>query len=103
NGACLIFTRRSTSAVSVMEFEPGLVNDIKLALERLFPKNLQYEHEKKWHDGNGHSHIRATFMKPDLYIPVMNGSLALGTWQQIVFIELDIRSRERSIVVQVIS
>lgn len=103
NGACMIFTRSSTSTVTVMEFEPGLVEDIKSALERLFPKNIPYEHEKKWHDGNGHSHVRATMMKPDLYIPILNGSLALGTWQQIVFIELDIRARQRSIIVQVIS
>jgi len=103
NGACMIFTRSSTSTVTVMEFEPGLVEDIKSALERLFPKNIPYEHEKKWHDGNGHSHVRATIMKPDLYIPILNGSLALGTWQQIVFIELDIRARERSVIVQVIS
>lgn len=103
NGACMIFTRSSTSTVTVMEFEPGLVEDIKSALERLFPKNIPYEHEKKWHDGNGHSHVRATMMKPDLYIPILNGSLALGTWQQIVFIELDIRARERSVIVQVIS
>lgn len=103
NGACLIFTRSSTSTVTVMEFEPGLVSDIKVALERLFPKNIPYEHEKKWHDGNGHSHVRASMMKPDLYVPILNGSLALGTWQQIVFIELDIRARERSIIVQVIS
>lgn len=103
NGACMIFTRSSTSTVTVMEFEPGLVEDIKSALERLFPKNIPYEHEKKWHDGNGHSHVRATMMKPDLYIPILNGSLALGTWQQIVFIELDIRARQRSVIVQVIS
>ncbi|MGC8565768.1 MAG: secondary thiamine-phosphate synthase enzyme YjbQ [Thermoplasmata archaeon] len=103
NGACLIFTRSSTSTVTVMEFEPGLVSDIKATLERLFPKNITYEHEKKWHDGNGHSHVRASMMKPDLYVPILNGSLALGTWQQIVFIELDIRARERSIIVQVIS
>ncbi len=103
NGACLIFTRSSTSTVTVMEFEPGLVSDIKVALERLFPKNIPYEHEKKWHDGNGHSHVRASMMKPDLYVPILNGSLALGTWQQIVFIELYIRARERSIIVQVIS
>ncbi|MGC8663426.1 MAG: secondary thiamine-phosphate synthase enzyme YjbQ [Thermoplasmata archaeon] len=103
NGACLIFTKSTTSTVTIIEFEPGLVSDLKGALDRLFPKNIPYEHEKKWHDGNGHSHIRSAFMKPDLYVPVMNGSLALGTWQQIVFIELDIRARERSIIVQVIS
>lgn len=103
NGACLLFTKSSTSTIAIMEFESGLVQDMKTALERLFPKNIPYEHEKKWHDGNGHSHVRATFMKPDLYIPIVNGSLALGTWQQIVFIELDIRQRDRTIILQVIS
>ncbi len=103
NGACFIFTRSSTSAVTVMEFEPGLVEDVKAMLNRIIPKDYHYEHEKKWHDGNGHSHVRASFLKPDIYIPIVNGSLALGTWQQIVFIELDIRARERSIIVQIMA
>ncbi len=103
NGACFIFTRSSTSAVTVMEFEPGLVEDVKAMLNRIIPKDYHYEHEKKWHDGNGHSHVRSSFLKPDIYIPIVNGSLALGTWQQIVFIELDIRPRERSIIVQIMA
>ncbi len=103
NGACFIFTKSTTSAITIMEFEPGLVEDMKNMLNRLIPKEYTYEHEKKWHDGNGHSHVRASFLKPDIYVPIVNGSLALGTWQQIVFIELDIRARERTIIVQIIA
>ncbi len=103
NGACFIFTKSTTSAITIMEFEPGLVEDMKNMLNRLIPKEYNYEHEKKWHDGNGHSHVRASFLKPDIYVPIVNGSLALGTWQQIVFIELDIRARERTIIVQIIA
>ncbi len=103
NGACFIFTKSTTSAITIMEFEPGLVEDMKNMLNRLIPKEYSYEHEKKWHDGNGHSHVRASFLKPDIYVPIVNGSLALGTWQQIVFIELDIRARERSIIVQIMA
>jgi len=103
NGACFIFTKSTTSAITIMEFEPGLVEDMKNMLSRLIPKEYNYEHEKKWHDGNGHSHVRASFLKPEIYVPIVNGSLALGTWQQIVFIELDIRARERTIIVQIIA
>ncbi len=103
NGACFIFTKSTTSAITIMEFEPGLVEDMKNMLNRLIPKEYNYEHEKKWHDGNGHSHVRASFLKPDIYVPIVNGSLALGTWQQIVFIELDIRARERTIIVQIMA
>jgi len=103
NGACFIFTKSTTSAITIMEFEPGLVEDMKNMLNRLIPKEYTYEHEKKWHDGNGHSHVRASFLKPDIYVPIVNGSLALGTWQQIVFIELDIRARERTIIVQIMA
>ncbi|HEU12523.1 MAG: secondary thiamine-phosphate synthase enzyme YjbQ [Thermoplasmata archaeon] len=103
NGLCLIFSRSSTSAITAIEFEPGLIEDFKRYLERTIPKNIEYEHEKKWHDGNGHSHVRASSLKPDLCVPIVNGSLALGTWQQIVFMEFDIRPRERSIIVQIIT
>lgn len=103
NGLCIIFSRSSTSAVTTLEFEPGLVEDMRRFYERIIPRGIEYEHEKKWHDGNGHSHIRASMLKPDLCVPIVNGSLALGTWQQIVFVEFDIRARERSIIVQIIS
>ena len=101
NGMALIFVSGSTGAITTIEYEPGLLHDLPRALERLFPKNIQYKHHETWHDGNGHSHVRASFLGPDLTVPVVNGSLALGTWQQIVFVELDVRRRTRRLIVQV--
>lgn len=101
-GQVLVFTTSSTSAVTITEFEPGLVEeDIPAALERLFPKALDYGHERRWHDGNGHSHVRAAFLKPDLVVPVRYGKLHLGRWQQVVFVELDNKPRERNVAVHV--
>ncbi len=102
NGIALIFAIGSTAAITTTEYEPGLKKDLPAALERLFPRGINYEHEKTWHDGNGHSHIRASFLKPDLCVPVVRGNLVLGTWQQIVFVELDVRKRQRRIAVQII-
>lgn len=102
NGLALVFVIGSTGAVTTIEYEPGLKKDLPAALERLFPKNINYEHEKTWHDGNGHSHIRASFLKPDLCVPIVGGNLILGTWQQIVFLELDVRRRHRRIAVQIV-
>lgn len=101
-GQALVFTTSSTSAVTITEFEPGLAEeDVPAALERLFPKSLDYGHERRWRDGNGHSHVRAAFLKPDLVVPVREGKLHLGTWQQIVFVELDNKPRERKVAVHV--
>ncbi len=102
NGIAVVFCIGSTCAISTVEYEPGLKKDIPEALARLFPKNIRYHHEDTWHDGNGHSHVRATFLKPDLTVPIVNGKMTLGTWQQIVFVELDVRPRNRRIVVQVL-
>ncbi len=102
NGIALVFVIGSTGAVTTIEYEPGLKKDLPAALERLFPKNINYEHEKTWHDGNGHSHIRASFLKPDLCVPILDGNLVLGTWQQIVFVELDVRRRHRRVAVQIV-
>ncbi|AGB04960.1 secondary thiamine-phosphate synthase enzyme [Aciduliprofundum sp. MAR08-339] len=101
NGMALVFVIGSTGAVTTIEYEPGLKKDLPAALERLFPKSIPYEHEKTWHDGNGHSHIRASFLKPDLCVPIVDGTLVLGTWQQIVFVELDVKERKRRVAVQV--
>jgi len=85
------------------EFEPGLMGeDIPKALERLFPEGIGYGHERRWHDGNGHSHVRATFLGPSPTIPIVEGRAALGTWQQIVFLELDNKPRRREVIVQVV-
>ena len=103
DGLACIFTPSSTSAILTNEFEPGLMEeDLPAALERLFPEGLDYGHEKRWADGNGHSHVRATFLGPSLTIPVVDGRLALGTWQQIVFLELDNKPRRREVRVQVV-
>jgi secondary thiamine-phosphate synthase enzyme len=102
NGVVFLFVPGSTAALTTIEFEPGLVADLPKILDRIAPKNGSYEHEKQWHDGNGHSHVRASLIGPDLSVPLRGKKLVLGTWQQIVFIELDIRPRDRTVVVQLI-
>ena len=101
NGMVLVFVPGSTASITTIEYEPGLLQDFPALMERIAPKNIEYEHHKRWHDGNGHSHVRASLMGPSLVVPVINGSLALGTWQQIVFVDFDNRSRNRKIIVQV--
>lgn len=101
-GTVTVFTKSSTSAITTMEFEPGLEGDMAEALERLFPRGLDYGHERRWHDGNGHSHVRASFLGPSLTVPILDGKPALGTWQQVVLVELDNKPREREVVIQVI-
>ncbi len=81
---------------------PGLLHDLPTALERIAPRETSYEHDKRWHDGNGHSHVRASILGPSLTVPFEDGKLILGTWQQIIFIELDVRARTRDLVVQII-
>ena len=102
NGIVTIFVPGSTGALTTIEYEPGLLNDLPDMLERIAPKNLEYEHEKTWHNGNGHSHVRASLIGPSLTVPFVNGRLTLGTWQQIIFMELDVRSRVRNLVIQII-
>jgi secondary thiamine-phosphate synthase enzyme len=102
DGMACVFVSGSTGAVTTIEYEPGLLTDFPRALERLFSKNIEYEHHLRWRDGNGHSHVRAAFIGPSLTVPFSDGRLTLGTWQQIVFIELDIRPRHRKIIVQII-
>ena len=102
DGLATVFVPGSTATVTTIEYEPGLIADIKKALERIAPKDGHYEHDQRWHDGNGHSHVRAAFLKPSVAIPFLNKTLMLGTWQQLVFIELDVRPRNRTIVVQLI-
>ncbi|MGH9923737.1 MAG: secondary thiamine-phosphate synthase enzyme YjbQ, partial [Nitrososphaerales archaeon] len=102
NGIVTVFVPGSTAAVTTIEYEPGLLKDFPEMLERIAPKDMNYEHENMWHDGNGHSHVRASLLGPSLTLPFTNKQLTLGTWQQIVLVELDIRSRDRSLVVQII-
>lgn len=102
NGIACVFVPGATGAVTTIEYEPGLLKDLPDALERLFPKGIAYEHQLRWHDGNGHSHVRASFIGPSLSVPFKDKSLILGTWQQIVFLELDIHARRRNIIVQLV-
>jgi len=101
-GLATVFVPGSTATVTTIEYEAGLVADMTKALDRIAPRNGHYEHDQRWHDGNGHSHIRAAFLKPSVTIPFLNNTLMLGTWQQLVFIELDVRPRNRTIIVQFI-
>ena len=101
NGAVLLFIPGSTAALTTIEYESGAVNDLKKAIDRLAPKDLYYEHNERWGDGNGYSHVRAALLGPSLHIPLISGRLILGTWQQIVLMDFDNRPRERCVVVQV--
>ncbi|MEW5747496.1 MAG: secondary thiamine-phosphate synthase enzyme YjbQ [Candidatus Thermoplasmatota archaeon] len=102
DGLACVFVVGSTAAVTTVEHEPGLVADLRAAMDRLYPRGGEYEHHRRWGDGNGHSHVRASFIGPSLTVPVVDGRLLLGTWQQIVFLELDVRPRSRQLAVQVV-
>jgi secondary thiamine-phosphate synthase enzyme len=102
NGIVVIFVPGATGALTTIEYEPGLLVDFPNILEKIAPKGLLYEHEKRWHDGNGHSHVRASLIGPSITVPFIDQNLTLGTWQQIVFLELDARSRNRKIILQII-
>jgi secondary thiamine-phosphate synthase enzyme len=102
NGIITVFVSGSTGSVTTIEYEPGLIKDFPEMLDRIAPRDLDYGHERMWHDGNGHSHVKASLMGPSLTIPFIDGHLCLGTWQQIVFVELDTRSRTRNLVLQII-
>jgi secondary thiamine-phosphate synthase enzyme len=102
NGLITICCPGSTGSITTIEYESGVLQDLKKALERIAPSGIPYEHDKRWGDGNGFSHVRAALMKPSLTIPLVNGKLTLGTWQQIVFIDFDNRGRHRDIIVQII-
>ncbi|MCZ6835141.1 MAG: secondary thiamine-phosphate synthase enzyme YjbQ [Planctomycetota bacterium] len=100
-GLVNIFNVGSTGAIGAIEFEPGLQRDLPEMLDKLLPPNREYGHEQAWHDGNGHSHLQATLMGPSLTIPIRQGIMRLGTWQQVIHLECDVRPREREIEVTV--
>lgn len=102
NGTATVFVTGSTAAVSTIEFEPGLKKDVKLLLKNLAPQEHPYEHHKTWGCDNGRSHLRATALGPSLTVPFVDKKLTLGTWQQVVLIELDTKKRTRELVVQVV-
>ena len=102
DGIVTIFCTGSTGAITTIEFEPGVIQDLKRALEQIVPSDIHYEHNRRWGDGNGFSHVRAALMKPSLTVPFSDKQMALGTWQQIVFIDFDNRKRERKVKIQII-
>jgi len=102
NGTITVFVSGSTGAITTIECEPGLVKDFPEMLSRIAPDDINYEHEQRWHDGNGRSHVKASLVGPSLTVPFKDGQLLLGTWQQIVFLELDTRARTRNLVLQII-
>jgi len=102
NGIVTVFVPGSTASVTTVEYESGLVADLKRAFERIAPRDIHYDHDYRWHDGNGHSHIRASLLGPSVTVPFARGALMLGTWQQIVFVELDVKQRNRTVVIQII-
>ena len=99
-GSVLIFAGGSTAGITTIEYEPGLLQDYPKFFDRIAPVNMNYEHDNTWHDGNGHSHVRASLQGASLTVPFVDGSLTLGTWQQIIFVDFDNRSRSREVVVQ---
>ena len=101
NGTVTLFIPGSTAALTTIEYETGVINDLKDAIERMAPEDLPYEHNERWGDGNGYAHVRAALIGPSLQIPVVEGKLTLGTWQQIVLLDFDNRPRKRQIILQV--
>ncbi|MBN2369438.1 MAG: YjbQ family protein [Vicinamibacteria bacterium] len=99
-GQALVFVPGSTAGLTTIEYEPGLLEDLPEAFERIAPRSARYAHHEQWQDGNGHSHVRASLLGPSLTVPFKEGRLLLGTWQQIVLVDFDNRSRDRHVVVQ---
>jgi secondary thiamine-phosphate synthase enzyme len=102
NGAVTLFVPGSTGALTTIEYESGVINDLREAIERMAPEDLYYEHNERWGDGNGYSHVRSALLGPSLHIPIVDGKLTLGTWQQIVLLDFDNRPRDRHIIMQML-
>ncbi|TFG97356.1 YjbQ family protein [Candidatus Thorarchaeota archaeon] len=101
-GICTVFCSGSTGALTTIEYESGLLKDFPDAMERIAPKNVEYAHDQRWGDGNGHSHVRASLVGPSLTIPFVSRKLTLGTWQQVVFVDYDNRPRNRILEIVII-
>ena len=102
-GTVTVFNVGSTAGITTTEYEPGLADyDLKAAFEKIAPENARYEHEETWHDDNGHAHVRASLLGPSLSVPVVDGRLTLGTWQQIILIDFDTRARTRTVICQMV-
>ena len=101
-GILTIFSPSATTGITTLEFESGCVNDLQQLFDKIIPSDQEYAHNARWGDGNGHSHVRAALLKPSLTVPFANNELILGTWQQIVLVDFDNRSRQRKIVLQLL-
>jgi secondary thiamine-phosphate synthase enzyme len=102
DGTVTIFCPSATSGVTTIEYESGTLSDLRRLFDEIIPQNREYAHNERWHDGNGHSHIRAALLGPSLTIPFVNRQLTLGTWQQVIYVDFDNRPRRRELVLQVI-
>ena len=101
NGHVLLFVSGSTAALTTIEYESGVVSDLKRAIERMAPQDIPYEHDRRWGDGNGYSHVRAALVGPSLHVPIRDNRMLLGTWQQIVLLDFDNRPRTREVQIQI--
>jgi len=102
NGIVTLFTPSATSGLTTIEYESGCLSDFRRLMDELAPPEKEYAHEERWHDGNGHSHVRAALLGPSITIPFIKQKLTLGTWQQIIFIDFDTHPRQRELIVQII-
>lgn len=102
DGSAQLSTVGSTGSLTTIEYEPGAVEDLKRAIERMAPRDMEYAHEMTWHDGNGHSHVQAALLGPSVVVPVRQGRLCLGTWQQVIAINHDNKARRRTVEVTII-
>jgi secondary thiamine-phosphate synthase enzyme len=102
DGLVTVFCPGSTGSVTTIEYESGVLRDLQKFIEKIVPSDIPYEHDRRWGDGNGFSHVRAALMKPSLSVPLIKGKLSLGTWQQVVFIDFDNRRRERNLLVHIL-
>jgi secondary thiamine-phosphate synthase enzyme len=102
SGIAVVFSPSATSALTTIEYESGALSDLRRLFDEIADPNRSYEHNARWGDGNGHSHVRAALLGPSLTVPFVSRRLTLGTWQQIIFVDFDVRSRRRELVVQVI-
>ncbi len=102
NGIATVFVVGSTAGITTIEYEPGLAEDMARVMERIAPRDAPYAHEERWRDDNGHSHIRASLLGPSITVPIVNGQMVTGTWQQIVLVDFDTRPRNRTLHVQIL-
>ena len=102
DGTATIFCPSSTSGLTTIEYESGALSDLRRLFDEIIPVNREYAHNERWHDGNGHSHVRAALLGPSITIPFVDGQMTLGTWQQVIYIDFDNRPRQRKLVVQLI-